>query len=215
MKRRHKRSSTCEFTVSKLEVEVEMLRYCASQTSVRTLLHQDICVWKNPNAAPICIVHNDFSFPLQTGERCAKNKRKVSFLLLLQPSVRLSKARQQQKVDGVHLLCFHRATKNTHLLLPSAVCKPNSVLIRPDAAVCWACLWCNAAAGKYRWRHFIYFPRVCCWVFFCHIVKTVLLHFIAPKATRGRVTVNPYAHRGRCLSGVTHGVISCFLFKTN
>lgn len=41
-----------------------------------------------------------------------KNNRKVIFLLLLlQPSVRFKKRRQQQKVDGIHLLCFHGPTQ--------------------------------------------------------------------------------------------------------
>lgn len=40
-----------------------------------------------------------------------ENNREVVFGLLLQPSVGVTKARRQQKVDGVHLLCFHRAAK--------------------------------------------------------------------------------------------------------
>lgn len=151
MKRRHKRSWTWDF-ITVFETggwsrNARLLRLPNKRKNITA--PRDLCMEKTPTPpSALCIMIPPP--PLQTGERCAKNKRKVFFLLLLQPTARLTKARQQQKVDGVHLLCFHRATKNTHLLPPSAVCKPNSVLIRPDAAVCRACLWCNAVAGKYR-----------------------------------------------------------------
>lgn len=58
-----------------------MLRCCASQTSVRALLHQEICVWKKKNPTPpsaLCIMIPPSPAPLQTGERCAKKTREKS-----------------------------------------------------------------------------------------------------------------------------------------
>lgn len=81
-----------------------------SKTGVWTLIHQGVCAW---HIFPLSYLQRVKAFfpPLERKTEYKNNRKVIFLLLLLQPSVRFKKRRQQQKVDGIHLLCFHGATQ--------------------------------------------------------------------------------------------------------
>lgn len=91
-------------------------------------------------------------FPLQEGERLAKTTKIIfSWRCCCCPLFASSRRDGNRRLTPYICSVFTtKKKKTTHLLPPSTVCKPNSILIRPDAAVCWARQWCNGVAGKYR-----------------------------------------------------------------
>lgn len=149
-------------------------------------------------------------FPLQTEENAVqKTTEKSSFCCCCSPLFasprRDSNRRLMAYICSVFtaqqktLTCYRRA------LSASRTASSLGQTRLSAGPVCDVTRWQVNTVG-----HILFISRG---VFFCYIVKTVVLHFIAPKATRGRVTVNLYTNRGRCLSGIAHWVISCFLFK--